>query len=324
MKNILITGVAGFVGHHLCNKLKKENDCYIRGVDIKPLEYDTACDEFLQLDLRQEDNCRKALEITTQYRFNRPVFDEVYQLAADMGGMGFILTHEVDCLTNNVLINLNMMKLSAIHNVRKYFYSSSVCIYRDMNYREKMLYEENAYPAMPDNEYGWEKLYSERVALAYGRNYPIDVRIARFENCYGKEGDWYSERAKAPLALCRKVAQAKRNGSIEVWGNGKAIRNYVYIDDLLEGIKYLMDSDIKEPVNIGTYERTSVDELAETIMKVARKKLSKNYIDQFVGVRNRKFSKELLMSTGWKPNFKLIDGIKEVYPWVLSQVSKSQ
>ncbi|MDH7513808.1 MAG: NAD-dependent epimerase/dehydratase family protein, partial [Clostridiales bacterium] len=234
MKRALICGAGGFIGGHLAKKLKRDG-YWIRGVDIKKHEFSSPpVDEFLLLDLRKEENCQKALTMK-----DGP-FDEVYQLAADMGGMGFISVAECEVLFNNALINLYLTHHSAMMGVPRYFFSSSVCIYRDMKIGEPELSEEDAYPANPDNEYGWEKLYSERVALAYSRRYGMQVRIGRFQNCYGPEGTWRGGREKAPAAICRKVAMAKDGGTIEVWGDGSAVRSYIYVDDMVEAIFLLM------------------------------------------------------------------------------------
>ena len=217
------------------------------------------------LDLRERPNAEKAVA---------GPLDEVYQLAADMGGMGFIHSAETEIMRNSVLININMTHAAAEARIPRYFFSSSVCIYRDMKPGEPEMTEEEAYPALPDNEYGWEKLYSERMALAYGRRYGMQIRIARFQNCYGPEGTWTGGREKAPAAICRKIAEAKDGGTIEAWGDGTAIRSYTYIDDMLEGIYLLMHSDLKVPTNIGCPEYVSVKELIDTVAGIAGKKIS--------------------------------------------------
>ena len=229
----------GFIGGHLVKKLKKEG-LWVRGVDIKQPEFaPTQADEFLQLDLRQPENCQAALTIAAG------TFDEVYQLAADMGGMGFIHSAETEIMHNSALINIHMTHTAAELGVPRYFFSSSVCVYRDMQPGEPEMTEAGAIPANPDNEYGWEKLYSERVAMAYARRYGMQVRIARFQNCYGPEGTWRGGREKAPAAICRKVAEVPDGGTIEVWGDGTAIRSYTYVADMVEGIYLLMHSDLE-------------------------------------------------------------------------------
>jgi len=317
MKKILVCGAGGFIAHHLAKRLVKEGN-WVRGVDLKtPLFSKTACQDFKILDLREHNNCQKALTIDGG-------FDEVYQLAADMGGMGFIHNAELNIIRNNVLINVNMIHEAAESKVKKYFFSSSVCIYRDMKPGEGELTEEEAYPAMPDNEYGWEKLYSERVLLTYARHCPIEARIARFQNCYGPEGTWEGGREKAPAAICRKVAEAKDGGEVEVWGNGSAIRSYTYIDDMVDGILRLVNSEIKTPVNIGNPEYVSVDELVNCAIEISGKKLSIKHVEGPVGVQSRNFSNAKIYSLGWKSNFPLKKGLKITYDWILEQVEKKQ
>ena len=315
MKRALVCGAGGFIGSHLVKKLKKEG-YWVRGVDIKNPEFSpTAADEFMLLDLREKPNAEKAVS---------GPFDEVYQLAADMGGMGFIHSAETEIMRNSVLININMIHAAAEAGIPRYFFSSSVCIYRDMEPEEPEMTEEEAYPALPDNEYGWEKLYSERMALAYGRRYGMQIRIARFQNCYGPEGTWTGGREKAPAAICRKVAEAKDGGTIEAWGDGTAIRSYTYIDDMLEGIYLLMRSDLKVPVNIGCPEYVSVKELIDTVAQAANKKVLTKWIKGPVGVQSRNFSNAKIYSLGWKPKYFLKDGIALTYPWVADQAGKAK
>jgi len=257
VKKALVCGAGGFIGGHLVKKLKKEG-YWVRGVDIKQHEFaPTQADEFLLLDLRAPQNCRAALTLP-----DGGTFDEVYQLAADMGGMGFISVAECEVLHNNALINIHMAHTAAEMGVPRYFFSSSVCVYRDMQPGEPALTEDDAIPADPDNEYGWEKLYAERVTMAYGRHSGMKVRIARFQNCYGPEGTWRGGREKAPAAICRKVAMAEDGGTIPVWGDGTAIRAYTYVDDLVEGVYMLMHSDLEGPTIIGGDEYVTVDEAA--------------------------------------------------------------
>src|SRR5262245_38540372 len=289
-----VWGAGGFVASHLVKRLKREG-YWVRGVDLKRPEFSASgADEFRQLDLREPASCRHALELS-----DGPP-DEVYQLAADMGGMGFIHSAECEIMRNNVLINVHMADAAAQAGVSRYFFSSSVCIYRDMKPGEPELTEEGAYPALPDNEYGWEKLYSERTAMAYGRRFGMGVRIARFQNCYGPEGTWDGGREKAPAALCRKVAEADDGGTIEVWGDGTAIRSYTYVDDMVDGIRKLMDSSLQGPTNIGSPEYVSVKELVETVMDVAGKRLTVDYVAGPVGVRSRNFSNARIYDTGWR------------------------
>ncbi|MFN2185249.1 MAG: NAD-dependent epimerase/dehydratase family protein, partial [Anaerolineae bacterium] len=238
MKTALVCGAGGFIGGHLVKKLKAEG-YWVRGADIKEHEFaPTQADDFQLLDLREEENCQAALTLP------RGTFDEVYQLAADMGGMGFIHSAECEIMRNSALINIHMTHNAWKLGVPRYFFSSSVCVYRDMKPGEPEMTEAEAIPANPDNEYGWEKLYAERIAMAYERNRGMAVRIARFQNCYGPEGTWTGGREKAPAALCRKIAEARDGGSIEVWGDGSAIRSYTYVDDMVEGIYMLMHSDL--------------------------------------------------------------------------------
>lgn len=315
MKKALVCGAGGFIGGHLVKKLKRE-DYWVRGVDIKEHEFaPTQADEFLLLDLREEENCQAALTLPGDS------FDEVYQLAADMGGMGFIHSAECEIMRNSVLINIHMTHRAWVQGVRRYFFSSSVCVYRDMQPGEPEMTEAEAIPANPDNEYGWEKLYAERIAMAYERNRGMEVRIARFQNCYGPEGTWTGGREKAPAALCRKVAQAEDGGTIEVWGDGTAVRSYTYVEDMVEGIYMLMQSDLHGAVNIGCPQYVSVDELVRTIEEVAGKKVNIKYIEGPVGVQSRNFSNERIYSIGWKSRFNLKEGISLTYPWIEEQVN---
>ena len=314
MKRALVCGTGGFIGGHLVKKLKREG-YWVRGVDIKAHEFvPTQADEFLLLDLREPENCGNALLLDSG------AFDEVYQLAADMGGMGFIPFAECEIMHNNALININMTHAAATIGVPRYFFSSSVCVYPDMEPGQPEMTEDEAIPADPDNEYGWEKLYAERVAMAYGRHTDMKVRIARFQNCYGPEGTWRGGREKAPAAICRKVAMAEDGGTIPVWGDGTAIRAYTYVDDLVEGIYTLMQSDLKGPTNIGTDEYVTVDELVETVIDVSGKKIRVKYVEGPVGVQARNFSKARIHSLGWRAKVSLKEGISRTYPWIEAQV----
>lgn len=314
MKKALVCGAGGFIGCHLVKKLRKDG-YWVRGVDIKRHEWSPdAANEFLLLDLRIEENCRKALTI------DHNTFDEVYQLAADMGGMGFIHSAETEIMHNSALINIYMADLAAKMGVPRYFFSSSVCVYRDMKKGEPEMTEEEAVPAHPDNEYGWEKLYSERIAQAYERRYGMQVRIARFQNCYGPEGTWIGGREKAPAAICRKVAETQNGGTIEVWGDGSAIRSYTYVSDMVEGIFLSMHSDLHGAINIGCPQYVTVDELAETVAKVAEKKIHIKHVQGPDGVHSRNFSNNRIFSLGWKSKVNLEEGIRLTYPWVEEQV----
>jgi len=317
MKRALVCGAGGFIGGHLVKRLKAEG-YWVRGVDIKEHEFaPSAADEFLVADLREPHGCRRALTLS---RATASEFDEVYQLAADMGGMGFINAAECEIMHNSALINIHMIDQAARSGVKRYFYSSSVCVYRDMLPGEPELREDDAYPAQPDNEYGWEKLYSERVVLAYGRRFGIRTRIARFQNCYGPEGTWTGGREKAPAAICRKVAETEDGGEIEVWGDGSAVRSYTYVDDMVDGVYRLMHSDIVEPANIGNPEYVTVADLVETAARVAGKRIRPQYVPGPVGVHSRNFSNERIFSTGWKPVCSLEQGLSRTYPWIEAQV----
>lgn len=315
MKRAVVCGAGGFIASHLVKLLKREG-YWVRGVDIKRPEFaDTAADDFQVLDLREPQNCAAALALPGG---GRP--DEVYQLAADMGGMGFIHSAECEIMHNSVLINVHMTHQAARVGVPRYFFSSSVCVYRDMKPGEPEMTEAEAVPANPDNEYGWEKLYSERIAMAYERKFGMAVRIARFQNCYGPEGTWRGGREKAPAAMCRKVAQAADGGTIEIWGDGSAVRSYTYIDDMVDGIYRLMHSDLKGAVNIGCPQYVTVKELVDTVAEVAGKKINVKSVPGPVGVQSRNFSNERIYSIGWKSRFDLKAGIERTYPWVAGQV----
>jgi GDP-D-mannose 3',5'-epimerase len=317
MKKALVCGAGGFIGGHLVKKLQLEG-YWVRGVDIKLHEWSpNAADEFLLLDLREEENCQRALTLPDGK------FDEVYQLAADMGGMGFIHSAECEIMHNSALINIHMIHNATALGIPRYFFSSSVCVYRDMQPGEPEMTEAEAIPAHPDNEYGWEKLYAERMAMAYARNRGIQVRIARFQNCYGPEGTWQGGREKAPAAMCRKIASVKDGGEIEVWGDGSAIRSYTYVADMVEGIFLLMHSDLEGAVNIGCPEYVSVDELVNTVAEAARKTVKIKHVKGPVGVQSRNFSNARIYSLGWKAQYYLQDGISQTYPWIKEQVEKS-
>ena len=269
MKTTLVCGAGGFIGSHLVKRLKKEG-YWVRGVDLKFPKYSpTSADDFLQGDLRDPLICRTVVDRS---------FDEVYQLAADMGGAGFVFTGEndADIMHNSALININMLEACVRRNVKKIFYSSSACIYPESIQTDPNnpgLKEDMAYPAGPDSEYGWEKLFSERLYFAFMKNHEIDVRIARFHNIFGPEGSWSDGREKAPAAFCRKVAEAEDGGKIEMWGDGKQTRSFLYIDECLEGVRRLMESDFHGPVNIGSDEMVSINQLVEYVMEIAEKKL---------------------------------------------------
>ncbi|HWY12030.1 MAG TPA: NAD-dependent epimerase/dehydratase family protein [Bacteroidia bacterium] len=315
MKKALVCGAGGFIGGHLVKRLKAEG-FWVRGVDIKLHDFSPPpCDEFLQGDLRMLDFCQKAIDMR---------FDEIYQLAADMGGAGYIFTGDNDAavMHNSALINLNIVELAHQFKAGKIFYSSSACIYPDYNQTDPdnpNCSEDSALPANPDSEYGWEKLFSERLYFSYMRNYKLDVRVARFHNIFGPEGTWRGGKEKAPAALCRKIAEAKE--SIEIWGDGIQTRSFLYIDECLDGIRKFMDSSFHGPVNIGSEEMVSINQLAEYIMAIAGKKLSINHIPGPQGVRGRRSDNKLIFEkVGWKPMLPLKDGLKSTYQWINQQV----
>lgn len=314
MKRAVVCGAGGFIGTHLVRRLR--NDGYwVRGVDITESEFGPSdADEFALLDLRDRDACAEAVDGV----------DEVYQLAADMGGMGFIHAAVCEIMRNNVLINVNMVDAAGAAGIKRYFYASSVCIYRDMDIGEAPLSETDAYPALPDNDYGWEKLYSERVVSAYGARTGMATRIARFQNTYGPEGTWQGGREKAPAAICRKVAEADDGGSIEVWGDGTAVRSYTYVDDLVDGIRLLTDSDRAEPTNIGNPEYHSVLDLVAEVSAIAGKTVTIEHVDGPVGVQSRNFANDAIERLGWSSQWPLQRGLERTYPWIASQVELSR
>jgi nucleoside-diphosphate-sugar epimerase len=319
-KTALICGAGGFIGSHLAKRLKLEN-YWIRGVDLKYPEFcRTACDEFIIGDLRSPIICKQSVELD---RGNEP-FDEVYQLAADMGGMGFISTHDAEIMHNSALININMIEACRMEKVKKIFYSSSACIYPDYNQldsKNPKCAENSAYPASPDTEYGWEKLFSERLYRSYAKDYGMNVRIARLHNVFGPEGTWHGGREKAPAALCRKIAQAENNGIIQIWGKGDQTRSFLYIDDCIEGIRRLMNSDVWDILNMGSDEMISINDLAILISKIANKNIKIENIKGPEGVRGRNSDNTLIKAKlGWAPSSKLEDGLKATYPWIEQQV----
>jgi nucleoside-diphosphate-sugar epimerase len=320
-KIALICGAGGFIGNHLVRKLKREG-FWVRGVDLKYPEFSkTAADDFVIGDLSNQDFCKSILD---------QQFDEVYQLAADMGGAGYIFTgdHDADVMHNSATINLNMLHYGEKAKIKKIFYSSSACMYPEYNQMDinnPKCSEDSAYPAAPDSEYGWEKLFSERLFLAYHKNYNMEVRIARFHNIFGPEGTWEGGKEKSPAALCRKVSSADEGGEIEIWGDGKQTRSFLYIDECLEGVRRLMDStSFYGPVNIGSEEMVSINQLAEIIMGIAGKKLRLKHIDGPLGVRGRNSDNRLIKEKlNWAPSLHLKDGLTKSYTWIAEQVSKN-
>jgi len=314
MKTAVVCGAGGFIASHLVKRLKREG-YWVRGVDLKLPEFaPTVADEFRILDLREPENCREALARPA----GRP--DEVYQLAADMGGMGFIHSSACEIMRNSALINIHMVAAAVEVRVPRYFLSSSVCVYRDMMPGEPEMPESGAYPAMPDNEYGWEKLYAERMAMEHGRRFGMAVRIARFQNCYGPEGTWRGGREKAPAAICRKVAEAADGGEIQVWGDGSAIRSYTYVDDMVDGIFRLTQSHLDGPANIGCPDYVTVNHLVDIVAAVAKKGIRVRHVDGPVGVHSRNFSNARIESLGWRAQWPLRRGIEVTYPWIEAQV----
>lgn len=312
----LVCGAGGFIAGHLVKRLKREGH-WVRAVDIEEPRYAPShADEFVVLGLRDKANCGQALAVDGG-------FDEVYQLAADMGGMGFIHSAECEIMRNSALVNINMVHAAAEARVPRYFFSSSVCVYRDMQPGEPELTEDEAYPALPDNEYGWEKLYAERMVQAYGRRFGFAVRIARYQNCYGPEGSWRGGREKAPAAICRKVAEAPAGGTIDVWGDGSAVRSYTYVDDMVDGTVRLMRSELEGPVNIGSPEYVTVRELVDKVMTVAAKRVEIRCVDGPVGVQSRNFSNARIESIGWRPEYSLEEGLARTYPWIEEQVRQA-
>jgi len=319
-KTALVCGAGGFIGSHLAKKLKKEG-FWVRGVDLKYPEFGTsAADDFIIGDLRDQTVVQNILD--------RP-FDEVFQLAADMGGAGYIFTgeHDADVMHNSAQINLNIAYYGTKAAIKKIFYSSSACIYPEYNQMDAdnpKCSEDSAYPAAPDSEYGWEKLFSEHLYSSYHRNYGLDVNIARFHNIFGPEGTWTDGREKAPAAMCRKVAETPNNGEIEMWGDGKQTRSFLYIDECLDGMRRLMDSDFVGPVNIGSEEMVTINQLAEMAMDIAGKKLTIKHIPGPLGVRGRNSDNNLINEKlGWKPSKSLKDGMVKTYNWIAQQVKEA-
>ncbi len=321
IKTALVCGGGGFIGSHLVKRLKSEG-FWVRAVDLKRPEYSpTAADDFVVGDLRDQLVCQAILD--------RP-FDEVYQLAADMGGAGYIFSgeHDAEIMHNSATINLNIAHYSQKIGIKKIFYSSSACMYPEYNQLDPenpKCSEDSAYPAAPDSEYGWEKLFSERMYLAFSRNYNMNVRIARFHNIFGPEGTWTGGREKAPAAMCRKVAEATDGGEIEIWGDGRQTRSFLYIDECLEGVRRLMDSDFTGPVNIGSEEMVTINQLAEMAMEIGGKKLTIKHIPGPLGVRGRNSDNNLIEEKlGWKPHFSLKNGLEITYTWISQQIESKK
>ena len=316
---VLVCGAGGFIGGHLVARLKDEG-YWVCGADLKHHEYrKSRADKFVVCDLRDQAMCNDLMQ---------EGFEEIYQLAADMGGAGYVFTgkHDADIMHNSAQINLNILDSCKRSKAKRVFYSSSACIYPKFNQQDENnpnLTEDSAYPAAPDSDYGWERLFSERMFLAFHRNYGLEVRIARYHNIFGPEGTWQGGREKVPAAMCRKISQATDGGSIEMWGDGNQKRSFLYIDECLEGSIRLMRSDWSGPVNIGSEEMVSINQLANIIMKIAGKTLTINHTEGPVGVRSRRSDNNLISKKlNWQPTQPLTEGLKLTYSWIEKQVNK--
>ncbi len=307
MKRILVCGAGGFIGGHLTVELKRRGH-WVRGIDLKHHEFDNCeVDEFILGDLRNIDIVKNACQN----------IDEIYQLAADMGGAGYLFTgdNDADVMHNSALINLNILKTAVEFGVKKVFYSSSACVYPEYNQLDPdnpNCVENSVYPAQPDSEYGWEKLFSERLFLSFQRNHHLDVKIARFHNIFGMKGTWTGGKEKAPAAICRKVAEAENGSSIEIWGNGKQTRSFLFVEECIEGVLRLMESNFSGPVNIGSDEMISINDFAKLVIKISGKELNLNHIDGPIGVNGRNSDNRLIEEKlGWKPKLALQYGLEK-------------
>jgi nucleoside-diphosphate-sugar epimerase len=318
-RKVVVTGAGGFIGHHLVTQLKRQG-AWVRGVDLKHPEYaPTDADEFLIRDLRRWPAC---LEATAGA-------DDVYALAADMGGMGFISNHHAEILHNNLLISTHTIEAARHNGVRRYLYTSSACVYPEFLQTAadvEPLKEEDAYPAQPQDAYGWEKLVTERLCMHYGEDYGLDVRVVRFHNIFGPLGTWDGGREKAPAALCRKIATAKLTGAqeIEIWGDGEQTRSFCYIDDCVEGLQRLMESGHRQPLNLGQDRLISINDLADMVAAAAGISVGKRHVPGPQGVRGRNSNNDRLRTIlGWEPEISLEEGIARTYQWIEAQVAES-
>jgi GDP-D-mannose 3', 5'-epimerase len=319
-RTALVCGAGGFIGGHLVRRLKREG-FWVRGVDLKfPPFAETEADDFVVGDLRDQNVCRQIVDRK---------FNEIYQLAADMGGAGYIFTgeHDADLMHNSAIINLNVLDASQKRNIRGLFYSSSACMYPEYNQMDPdnpNCAEDSAYPAAPDSEYGWEKLFSERLYLAYNRNHGMRNRVARYHNIFGPEGTWEGGKEKAPAAVCRKVAQANSGSEIEIWGDGTQTRSFLYIDECLEGTIRLTRSDFAGPVNVGSEQMVTINQLVDTVADIAGKKVFKKHIPGPLGVRGRNSDNKLIaQKLGWKPSATLRSGLEKTYEWIERQLHRN-
>jgi len=319
-KTALVCGAGGFIGSHLVRRLKKDG-FWVRGVDLKyPAFSETVADDFAIGDLRRPDFCSLVIDRR---------FDEVYQLAADMGGAGYIFTGEndADVKHNSATINLNVLDACHKRNAQRIFYSSSACMYPAYNQEDPLnpiCSEDSAYPAAPDSEYGWEKLFSERVYLAFRRNYGMQTHVARYHNIFGPDGTWTGGKEKAPAAICRKIAMAKSGDAIEIWGDGEQTRSFLYVDECVEGTTRLARSEFAGPVNIGSEEMVTINQLVDYVADISGKQIEKNHIPGPLGVRGRNSDNRLITEKlNWAPNSKLRDGLEITYGWIEAQVRRN-
>lgn len=317
-RHLLVTGAGGFIGHHLVKRLKADGH-WVRGVDVKHPEYEASdADEFEVLDLRRWDNCRKA---------TRGALDGVYNLAADMGGIGYITSFHADIARNNILINAHMLEASRENGVKRFLFSSSACVYAQGKQKDANvvpLREEDAYPAEPEPGYGWEKLYAEELCRYYWQDHKLETRIVRFHNVYGPLGTYEGGKEKAPAAICRKVALASDRDEIEVWGDGEQTRSFMYVDDCVEGLLRIMESDYREPLNLGTDELVTINQLVGLVCEAAGKQVAiRHNLSGPQGVRGRNSDNSRLRTVlGWEPAMTLREGLRYTYPWIEAQLSE--